>query len=122
MTAIDLRQWLADYPLSPVQVDCTTTVMLKILDGKCKMATAEKHLMAALYQHVKHLPGKIIPVEVHHLIAEAEYALDEDMKAHIYEKRVLAETMISRPVMKTFKREIREKGLFTLATFDDSED
>jgi hypothetical protein len=30
----------------------------------------------------------------------------------IYEQRLLAETMLSRPVMKGFKAMIREQGLF----------
>ena len=34
------------------------------------------------------------------------------LEALIVEKRVLAETMISRPVMKAFKSMIREQGLF----------
>jgi hypothetical protein len=34
------------------------------------------------------------------------------MKDFIYEKRVLAETARSRPVMKAFKAMIREQGLF----------
>jgi len=39
------------------------------------------------------------------------------MKTFIYEKRVLAETMISRPVMKGFKAMIRQQGLL-----DDAQD
>ena len=33
------------------------------------------------------------------------------MREHIYETRVLAETAISRPVMKRFKARLREEGL-----------
>ena len=39
-------------PLSASDVDCATTVMLKILDGKCKMAEQEKHIMAWLYRRL----------------------------------------------------------------------
>ncbi len=35
------------------------------------------------------------------------------MKNHIYETRVLAETMLSRPVMKRYKAMLREEDLFT---------
>jgi len=37
------------------------------------------------------------------------------MREHIYEQRVPAETMISRPVMKGFKAMIRAEGLFDVA-------
>lgn len=44
--------------------------------------------------------------------ATAREGADEAMKNTIYEHRVLAETAISRPVMKTFKAMIRAEGLF----------
>ena len=37
--------WLENHPLSPTQIDCAVAVMLKILDGKCKMRPAEKVVM-----------------------------------------------------------------------------
>ena len=40
MNAEQVRQWVLEHPLSPAHVDCATAVMLKILDGKCKMDTA----------------------------------------------------------------------------------
>ncbi|MFD2406832.1 hypothetical protein ACFSVK_15665 [Azorhizophilus paspali] len=45
------------------------------------------------------------------MIADARKRLDEDMQFLLYEKRVLAETMISRPVMKGFKAMLRETDL-----------
>ena len=107
-----LTHWLSQHPLSPIETDCATTVMLKILDGKCKMAGEEKTVMAALYEAVKNQPSELLAEEIHQLIAEAKQAIDEDMKMAIYEKRLLAETMISRPVMKQFKARIRAEGLF----------
>ena len=85
--------------------------MLKILDGKCKMAAGEKVVMAALYEQVKTHPGFNLGDDIHHLIARAHNHADEAMKIFIYEKRVLAETMITRPVMKGFKAMIRQQGL-----------
>ena len=37
---------------------------------------------------------------------------DDEIREFVYEKRVLAETMISRPVMKGFKTMLREHKLF----------
>ncbi len=48
MTAEHVRCWVREHPLSPIHVDCATAVMLKILDGKCKMDAEEKLVMALL--------------------------------------------------------------------------
>jgi len=111
MTAAHVARWAEEHPLSPPHVDCATAVMLKILDGKCKMPPAEKLVMALLYERIKGCPGEKLGADIHQLIADARKRLDEDMQFLIYEKRVLAETMISRPVMKGFKAMIREQGL-----------
>lgn len=107
-----VQQWLLQHPLAAVHVDCATAVMLKILDGKCKMNTQEKQVMTHLYHAVKQQTGIKLGREMHDLIAAAEQYCDVALREAIYEKRVLAETMISRPVMKRFKAMIRQQGLF----------
>jgi hypothetical protein len=112
MNAAHVRQWVREHPLSPIHVDCVIAVMLKILDGKCKMDETEKVVMVLLYDEVKHLPGSILGEDIHALIDTARNAHEEDeIREFVYEKRVLAETMISRPLMKGFKTMIREDGL-----------
>lgn len=107
-----ISAWLDAHPLSPIQVDCAVTVMLKILDGKCKMPTTEKVTMTQLYQQIKTKPGQLLSNELHALIADAIVRSDDEaVKMLIYEQRLLAETTISRPVMKQFKAFIREQGL-----------
>ena len=58
MTAAHVAGWVQSHPLSPSDVDCATTVMLKILDGKCKMGSVDKIVMEALYDAVKDRPGR----------------------------------------------------------------
>ncbi|MCQ8104744.1 hypothetical protein NP590_11560 [Methylomonas sp. SURF-2] len=111
MNAAQVQQWLLLHPLSPIHVDCATAVMLKILDGKCKMPTAEKQVMALLYDAVKTQAGEVLAAELHGLIAEALINPDDGLKNRIYEQRLLAETTLSRPVMKGFKAMIRREGL-----------
>ena len=111
MTREFVASWLLTYPLSPSQVDCVTTVMLKIIDGKCKMQTAEKRVMELLYAEVQALPGLLLDASIHALIAEGRSNPSDTMKNLIYEQRLLAETAISRPVMKNFKAMIRQQGL-----------
>ena len=59
------------HPLSPIHVDCATAVMLKILDGKCKMRAGEKVVMEQLYDQVKCFPGHLLGEEFHRLIGAA---------------------------------------------------
>ena len=106
-----MARWAQAHALSPVHIDCVTAVMLKILDGKCKMHGPEKIVMASLYDHIKAQPGLKLGAEIHHLITAARNASSDALKNLIYEKRVLAETGISRPVMKAFKAMIRQEGL-----------
>lgn len=112
MTAAHVAGWVAAQALSASDIDCVTTVMLKILDGKCKMGGVEKVVMAQLYDAVKHRPGERFGADYHRLIASARVAPGEELQNHIYERRVLAETALSRPVMKAFKAMIRAQGLF----------
>lgn len=118
MNREQVTAWVCAHPLSPAHVDCATAVMLKILDGKCKMREAETRVMALLYDAVKHQPGLWLDPDLHRLIGEARDNPGEAMKEWVYEKRVLAETVISRPVMKGFKAMIRQEGL--LDGVDDS--
>lgn len=103
--------WVAAHPLAPAEVDCATAVMLKILDGKCKMAADEKVVMAWLYDALRGRPGWLLGEAAHALIERARAAADEALRNEIYEQRVLAETAISRPVMKAFKARLRAEGL-----------
>ena len=107
--------WLAAHPLEPGEVDCATAVMLKILDGKCKMAPGEKERMTALYDALEvqrgQTPGLRFGAELHALIARARQTADDSLKELLYERRVLAESAISRPVMKAFKARLRAQGL-----------
>lgn len=114
MDPVSFHNWIKASRLSEVDVDCSTAVMLKILDGKCKMDEQEKVIMMMLYDQIKHRDGVIFGNEIHLLIEQARNMEDESMCDTIYEKRVLAESMISRPVMKRFKAMIREHGLFDL--------
>jgi hypothetical protein len=112
-----VRHWLAGQHFTADDRDCTITVMLKILDGKCKMSETDKVVMAALYDALgdadRDLPGQRFGTAEHALIATArQQPADDALRLHIYEQRVLAETTLSRPVMKAYKAMLREQGLF----------
>lgn len=121
MNSDQVLSWLAANPLSPIHVDCATAVMLKILDGKCKMRDGEKQVMALLYDAVKTQPGQVLDASLHPLISSARNYADEALKNSIYEQRLLAESRISRPVMKGFKAMLRQTGLLDGTGSDDND-
>ncbi|WP_108261632.1 hypothetical protein [Mangrovicoccus ximenensis] len=103
--------WAERHPLCPAHVDCAAAVALKVLDGKCRMPPREAAVMMALYDAVRHLPGDKLGQDSHAMIARARATATEDVRMDVYEARVLAETRISRPVMKAFKAMLREAGI-----------
>jgi len=120
MTIEHVSAWVIAHQLGPVQVDCAVTVMLKILDGKCKMPEHEKIIMTLLYDQIKMHKGQILNTDLHTLIAQARVQpTDETLKMQVYEQRLLAETALTRPVMKKFKAYIREHGLLTATESDE---
>jgi hypothetical protein len=100
-------QWAQATPLEPAHLDCVAAIMLKILDGKCKMGEAEKAALAAVYDVVKTRPGQHLGGEVHALIAQARQATNPAVAEAVHAWRVRAETLIPKPVMKGFKLLLR---------------
>jgi len=105
-------EWVLETEFGAVEVDCTTTVALKILDGKCKMLPGEKAAVMVIYDILKGRPGDVFGPEVHAAIARARVAQpDPEVMAAIHAMRVEAEARIPKPVMKAYKAVLR-KGLF----------
>ncbi len=104
-------KWAEAHLHDPIHIDCTTAVMLKILDGKCKMDPEEKETIAIMYDVIKHRAGKLLDASHHTLIESARDKLDDKTVMQVYEQRLYAETMITRPVMKAYKAMLRGEGL-----------
>jgi hypothetical protein len=104
-------EWAQQAGFAPQQVDCTTAVVLKILDNKCKMLPGEKAAVFAIYDTVKHLPAILFDEPVHTIIATARCQADADTQLDIHTTRVAAEAQIPKPVMKNYKAFLRD-GLF----------
>lgn len=99
--------WARAVVFEPLQLDCVTAIMLKILDAKCKMDEADKTALAALYDVVKDRPGQSLPVAIHGLIAAARRGPHPVLAAQIHDWRVQAEVRIPKPTMKAFKQFLR---------------
>ena len=95
----------------PSAVDCTITVVLKILDGKCKMLPGEKAAIMAIYDVIQHETGVLFDLEAHVSIEKARQMAGKDVMERIHELRLYAEDGIPKPVMKKYKAMLRE-GLF----------
>ena len=46
-------EWAMSQVFTATEVDCTTAVVLKILDGKCKMLPGEKAAILEIYEVVR---------------------------------------------------------------------
>jgi hypothetical protein len=99
--------WAQATPFEPAHLDCVAAIMLKILDGKCKMGEAEKAALASVYDVVKIWPGLSLGDDVHALIAQARQGSTPALAEAIHAWRVRAESEIPKPVMKGFKQLLR---------------
>lgn len=113
ITDDEAAAWAKNWASEPIHVDCTTTVMLKILDGKCKMNSEEKHVIAVIYDVVKGRAGKLLENSIHQLIDQARSHPDEKILEDVYEQRLYAEQAITRPVMKAYKAMLRREGILS---------
>jgi len=103
--------WAQSISFDASQVDCTTTVVLKILDNKCKMLPGEKAAVMCIYDVVKLQPGTLFDNAAHATISQARTQADEATMEKIHALRVYAEANIPKPVMKAYKAVLRD-GLF----------
>jgi hypothetical protein len=104
-------QWAMEAGFTPEQIDCTTAVVLKILDDKCKMLPGEKAAILAIYDVLRGAPGGLFDDAVHEAIGVMRLHPTADVAASIRQFRIQAEAAIPKPVMKCYKAFLRD-GLF----------
>lgn len=97
-------RWASETPFEPAQLDCVAAIMLKILDGKCKMAEADTLALTAVYDVVLGRPGEVLGADVHEAIDAARQGMDAALAERIHALRIEAETRIPKPIMKGFKQ------------------
>jgi hypothetical protein len=100
--------WAESAGLPVEYLDCITAVMLKILDGKCKMAQEEKDALIAIYDVTSARKGILFDDQVYQCIEMARRDITGSIKKQIHLLRVNAEAAIPKPVMKSFKAMMRE--------------
>ena len=104
-------QWAIESGFNPEQVECTTAVVLKILDNKCKMSPGEMAAILAIYDVVHNIPTPLLGNAVHEAIRVMRTQATDEARNTIYLLRIRAEAAIPKPTMKHFKAFLRD-GLF----------
>lgn len=101
--------WAEASELDAEQLDCVTSVVLKILDRKCRMPADEQEAMLAIYDLLHPSPAKHFDDRVHRTIESAlqQQTPDTALKEEIHRLRLHAEEVIPKPVMKAFKARLR---------------
>lgn len=105
--------WARDTVFDAAQLDCIIGIMLKILDGKCKMEEADKSALTAVYDALKmqlrHEFGQGFGEATHTLIESARQNRGENaaLAQQICAARMQAEATIPKPVMKAFKQRLQ---------------
>jgi hypothetical protein len=110
-TSHPAAQWAIETGFDPEQVDCTTAVVLKILDNKCKMLSGEKAAIMSIHDAVRQRPSRLFDASVYRVIDDVRLHPDPAVLEAIHALRVRAEAVIPKPVMKRYKAFLRD-GLF----------
>lgn len=100
----EIVAWAAEYDFNLSQVDCLITIMLKILDGKCKMDQQIQLNVWLVYQQAHQGRSRVFDPAIHGLIADMYQQPDPLSRKHIHELRCFAETEIPKTTMKGFKQ------------------
>lgn len=103
--------WSDTLEFTSSEVDCILALMLKILDGKCKMLRHEQRIIYALYNKVNNRSGEILGEEIRKTIDSAHKSRNKDLADRIHIYRLLAEQEIPRTTMKQFKKMLRCEGI-----------
>lgn len=103
-----LTSWARNTELSTLHLDCITAVMLKILDGKCKMGDMEKLMLMDIYNVTKTRHGELFGDETHELINTALVFGMKNLRGKVHKARMAAEAAISKPVMTSFMAMMRD--------------
>jgi hypothetical protein len=107
-TAHPAAIWAQTASLDPIQIDCVTAVMLKILDNKCKMLPEQQMALMAVYSVVKERKGLLLDASIHQEIDKAIQSNSQISIERIHELRLVAEATIPKQVMKHFKQYFRD--------------
>ncbi|MEW7979761.1 MAG: hypothetical protein AB2813_08160 [Candidatus Sedimenticola endophacoides] len=88
------------------QVDCMIAVMLKILDGKCKMEPRAQAMAGAVYRRMDKDSSELFDLDIFQFIGQVQQQPDPLSLKQVHALRLYAEASIPKSVMKAFKQEL----------------
>lgn len=103
-----IQYWMKRSQLTPLQNDCVTAIVLKVLDAKCKMDMQKQSVIMSVYAQTRLHPGSLFHQQVHQTIDLAIRSADEACLKQIHVYRQFAESSIPKPDMKAFKSYLAE--------------
>ena len=101
-----IEQWAANTHFNLQQVDCLIAIMLKILDGKCKMDEVTQYSVQIIYSQAHQQRSHLFDPAIHTLIEQSLEDMDRLMAKRVHQLRLFAESAIPKPVMKGFKQHL----------------
>jgi len=111
LTAKQAVAWARVKCFSPSDIDCTTAVVLKIIDRKCKMESMDMNTVVVIYDVIKTQTGDRLGENTHQLIEAARTQTTDYLRLEIHKQRVKAESLIDKPIMKAYKKMLRHELL-----------
>jgi len=99
-----ISDWAGSNDFNLQQVDCLIALMLKILDGKCKMDADTQAIVQLIYQQAHRNRSHLFDERIHGFIDRAFEQPDLLVLRHVHALRRYAEDVIPRTVMKGFKQ------------------
>nr|CRH05906.1 conserved protein of unknown function [Candidatus Magnetococcus massalia] len=108
--------WVQQATLTPVEQDCICTIVLKILDGKCKMSEAGSQVGRQLYHHLPHPRGalcKRFDSLIRQALAQGD-KISDSIGQQIHQARLFAESGLEKSQMKQFKARLKQEGLLKI--------
>jgi hypothetical protein len=99
-----ISDWAASNNFNLQQVDCLIALMLKILDGKCKMDADTQTSVQLIYQQAHRHRSHLFDERIHGFIANVCHEPAPLSLRQVHELRRYAEDVIPRTVMKGFKQ------------------
>ena len=99
-----ILEWCEHSSFSAVQLDCLTSLMLKILDDKCQMDEMHQDVIKAMYSITGERVGVLFDPNIHLFIQQVLQESTPVYDLHIHELRLYAESAISQQEMKSFKQ------------------
>ena len=99
-----IAEWAAQTEFNLQQVHCLIAIMLKILDGKCRMDAETQYCVQIIYRNAHRGRSHLFSTDIHRFIEQTLQQADSLSLGFVRELRLYAESAIAKTRMKRFKQ------------------